>query len=234
MKRSYTAIGFLLAGVWGVSFGQSSVTLEKIMRYPKYSFSDTVHLKSIPKEELYSRAWSWFDEQAKTDPHFLEEANMRHGRFTGTSSIRFESRMKGGSEFVKGKIFFLVKVTVSDDYYVYEFTDFIHQGRITFNTLTSAPKYPYRTVADKDWHNMMWEEMKISVKDQIYPMIGNLRASMQKESGKFEELLVHRTSEIPLEKLQNAEISKVSGNKKTETRKEKPKGSKNTAAKRKK
>lgn len=234
MKSNNTTVILFLLCAYGVSFGQSSVTLEKIMRYPKYSFSDTVRLANIPKEELYSRAWNWFDEQTKTDPHFLEEANMRHGRFTGTSSIRFESRMKGGSEFVKGKIFFLVKITVSDDFYVYEFTDFIHQGRITFNTITSAPKYPYRTVADKDWHNMMWEEMKVSVKDQIYPMIGNLRASMQKESGKFEELLVHRTSEIPLEKLQNAEISKVSGNKKTETRKEKPKGSKNTAAKRKK
>lgn len=221
MKVSHTVLACLFACTGGISFGQSSVTLEKILRYPKYSFSDTVRLDNVPKEELYNRAWNWFNEQAKTDPHFLEEASMRHGRFTGTTSIRFESKTKGGSEFVKGKIFFLVKITVADDYYVYDFTDFIHQGRITFNTITTAPKYPYRTVAGQEWHNMLWEEMKISIKDQIYPMIGNLRASMQKESSKFEELLVQRTAEIPLEKLQNAEIGKPSEKRKTENAKEK-------------
>lgn len=225
MTRNSTANRLLpafLLSVWlcGVCFGQPSATTAKSMPYPKYSFTDTVRMENVPKEELYSRAWRWFDEQTKTDPHFLEEANMRQGRFTGTTGLPFQSKHKGGNDFVKGKIFFLVKVTVGDDYYVYEFTDFIHQGRITFNTITTAPKYPYRTASNKDWHNMVWEEIKVTIKDYTYPMVGNLRASMRKESDNFEELVAQRNAEISLEQLQNAEIGKPAGNGKAPAQKD--------------
>lgn len=188
-----------------LSFGQT-VTMEKLLKYPKYTFTDTVRMKDIPQEELYARAWGWFNEQSKTDAKFFEEANKRYGRFTGTSSIVFQSKTKGGSDFVKGKIYFLVRVYVQDDYYVYEITDFVHQGRITFNTLTNAPKYPYRPIANQEWHNMVWEEMKVTVKDNVYPLIGSLRASMQKESEQFTQIVSRKNSEIPLEELHNADI----------------------------
>ncbi len=218
MKKRITVF-FALLGIPFLSFAQT-VTMEKILQYPKYTFTDTVRIAGIPEEELYVRAWNWFNEQSKTDAKFLEEANKRYGRFVGTTSIPFQSKTKGGSEFVKGKIFYLVKVHVHDDYYVYEFTDFVHQARLTFNTLTTAPKYPYRPTVNQEWHNMVWAELKVTVKDNIYPMIGSLRASMQKESNQFSQIVSRKNSEIPLEELHNADIKFPSN--KPEESKEKP------------
>ncbi len=202
-KRFFTVCASLL--LYTAAVGQTSVTMS--LTHPKYSFTDTVRMVGVPSEELYSRAWRWFEEQSKTDPHFLEEANTRQKYFVGTSSFYFQSKNKAGNEFVKGKIYYLVKIRIHEGYYVYEFTDFIHQGRITFNTITTAPKYPYRPLADKEWRNMVWNELKESLKDNMFPIIGSLRASMQRPTEKFTEIVAHRNSEIPLEDLHKAVIT---------------------------
>ncbi|MDJ1479080.1 DUF4468 domain-containing protein [Cytophagaceae bacterium YF14B1] len=222
MKKNLLAFGFILYTSI-LSFGQSSVTMQKILQYPKYTFSDTVRMTNVPQEELYARAWNWFNEQTKTDINFFEEANKRYGRFTGTSKIPFQSKIAAGNDYVKGKIYFMVRIFVHEGYYIYEFTDFVHQGRLTFNTITTAPKYPYRPMADKDWHNMVWEEMKVTVKDHIYPMVGSLRASMQKESDQFGQIVSQRDAEIPLEELHNADIKTLVPSKAEDPLKNKPK-----------
>jgi hypothetical protein len=64
-------------------------------------------------------------------------------------------------------------------------------------------------LAGRDWHDMVWEEMKETVKDHVYPLIGSLRANMQKESAEFEHILSRRNAEIPLEDLQNLDLEKT-------------------------
>jgi len=213
--KKYFSILVVAVLFHGLAFGQSAVPMSKIKQYPKYTFTDTVRMKGVPQEELYARAWNWFNDQTKTDPSFFEEAHIGSGRFAGTSSLPFRSKLSGGNDFVRGKIYFLVHVHVHDQYYVYEFTDFVHQARLTFNTLTTSPKYPYRPVANKDWHNMVWEEIKISVKDYTYPLIGSLRASMQKESEQFAKILSQQPVEISLEELHNADVQKLISTPKT-------------------
>lgn len=205
-KQFFVSLAVLFS-FCATSFGQEQATAAR--RYPAYAFTDTVRLKNVPQEEMYNRAWNWFEAQAKTDSRFIEEANPRHGRFIGTTGIPFQSKYPGGSDFVRGKIYFIVRVHVHDDYYVYEFTNFVHEGRMTFNTLTTAPRYPYRHLAGRDWHDMVWEEMKETVKDHVYPLIGSLRANMQKESAEFEHILSRRNAEIPLEDLQNLDLEKT-------------------------
>ena len=186
MKRSFTLLFFLLL-IYPLQAQTARNSPAADAAYQKFALRDTIQLDGVPRDELYSRAWRWFSEISQKAPSLLEEANKRYGRFTGTCSISFASRQTGGAEHVKGRIYYNFTVYVEDDFYVYELTDFTHVARLPFNTLTTHQRYPYRVVANEEWHTLIWQEMKDKIQKELQPMVESLKTDMQVETEKFDE-----------------------------------------------
>lgn len=186
MRRSFTILFFLLV-TYPVSAQDAGNKQSAEPAYHKFAIRDTVPMPDIPRDELYSRAWRWFSEVSKKVPSLLEEANKRDGRFTGTSSLSFSTQQNGGSDHVKGRIYYNFNVYVEDDFYVVELTDFTHTARLPFNTITTHSKYPYRLVANEEWHTLVWQEMKDKIIQELQPMVDNLKTDMVTETDRFEE-----------------------------------------------
>ncbi len=190
MRTSFTLFLLLLSFTLRVS----AQTAPSIAAHLKFALRDTVPMADLPRDELYSRAWRWFSEASQKVPSLLEEANKRDGRFTGTSSVNFESKLNGGSDYVKGRIYYNFTVFVEDGFYTYELTDFTHVARISFNTLTIHPRYPYRTVANEEWHTLVWQEMKDKITAELKPMIESLQAGMDVETDKLDQYKAIRST----------------------------------------
>jgi hypothetical protein len=186
MRRSFTLL-FLLLLIYPLQAQNARNLPAAGPVYQKFAIRDTIGMQDVPRDELYSRAWRWFAEVSKKVPSLLEEANKRYGRFTGTSSFSFSSGQNGGSEHVKGRIYYNFTVYVEDDFYVYELTDFTHVARLPFNTITTHEKYPYRVVANEEWHTLVWQEMKDKINKELQPMVESLKADMLIETERFEE-----------------------------------------------
>jgi hypothetical protein len=180
MRKIFTLL--MLWATCAVGFSQTPAPNP----YTKFSLTDTVRMNGILRDELYSRAWNWFQKASATKPNLLEEANKKYGRFRGVTEIPYDLQKGGvGNNFVKGKIYYAINVVVADDYYVYEFTDFTHLARISFDLLTTSPIYPYPNGnANKDWYTLVWQNMKNNVRNQVNPVIADLRLGMQKETEK--------------------------------------------------
>jgi hypothetical protein len=192
MRKTFT-IFFLLLSFYRVT-AQTPGPTTLPAGHPKYALRDTIPMGDAPRDELYSRAWRWFKEASQNVPSLLEEANRRYGRFTGTASLPFSTRQGGGNEYVKGRIFFNFTVRVEDGFYTYEVTDFTHVARLSFNVLTTHPRYPYRAVADESWHSLVWQEMKDKVNAELAPMVESLKTAMRIETEKLEEYKAIRAS----------------------------------------
>lgn len=193
MRKSFTVFFLLLLSTCRV-VAQAPNLSQTPAAHLKYALRDTIPLGDAPRDELYSRAWRWFREASQNVPSLLEEANRRYGRFTGTASLPFTTRQRGGNEYVKGRIYFNFIVRVEDGYYTYEVTDFTHVARLSFNILTTHPRYPYRTVADEEWHSLVWQEMKDKVNTELKPMVESLEAAMRIQTEKLEEYKAIRAS----------------------------------------
>jgi hypothetical protein len=193
MRKSFTIFFFLFLSCYRVT-AQTSVPSQTPAGHLKYALRDTVTMDDAPRDELYSRAWRWFSDAARNVPSLLEEANRRYGRFSGTASLPFSTRQGGGNEYVKGRIYFNFTVRVEDGFYTYEVTDFTHVARLSFNTLTTHDRYPYRAVADEEWHSLVWQEMKDKVNAELEPMVESLKAAMRIQTEKLEEYKAIRAS----------------------------------------
>ncbi len=193
MRKSFTIFFLLLLSCHWVT-AQTPGSPRAPAAPLKYTLRDTIPMDDAPRDELYSRAWRWFSDAARNVPSLLEEANRRYGRFTGTASLPFSTRQGGGNENVKGRIYFNLTVQVEDGFYTYEVTDFTHVARLSFNVLTTHPRYPYRTVADEEWHSLVWQEMKDKVNAELKPMVESLKATMRIETEKLEEYKAIRAS----------------------------------------
>jgi|GEM_PF-3564995 len=192
MRKSFT-IFFLLLSCYRAA-AQTAPSTEVPAVHRKLALRDTIRMDDAPRDELYSRAWRWFSDASRNVPSLLEEANRRYGRFTGTASLPFSTRQGGGSEYVKGRIYFNFTVRVEDGFYTYELTDFTHVARLSFNTLTTHDRYPYRTAADAEWHSRVWQEMKAKVITELKPMVESLKAAMRIQTEKLEEYKAIRAS----------------------------------------
>jgi hypothetical protein len=193
MRKSYTVFFLLLLSCYPIK-AQTPVPSQVPAAHLKYALRDTIPMGDAPRDELYSRAWRWFSDAARNVPSLLEEANRRYGRFTGTASLPFSTRQGGGNEYVKGRIYFNFIVRVEDGFYTYEVTDFTHVARLSFNILTIHPRYPYRTVADEEWHSLVWQEMKDKVNAELKPMVESLKAAMHIQTEKLDEYKAIRAS----------------------------------------
>ncbi len=192
MRKSFT-IFFLLLSFYRAT-AQAPDPAGSPAGHLKYALRDTIPMGDAPRDELYSRAWRWFKEASQNVPSLLEEANRRYGRFTGTASLPFSTRQGGSNEYVKGRIFFNFTVRVEDGFYTYEVTDFTHVARLSFNVLTTHPRYPYRAVADEAWHSLVWQEMKDKVNGELAPMVESLKTAMRLETEKLDEYKAIRAS----------------------------------------
>ncbi len=184
MKQLFTAFLFSLLFLTA-TYGQQKGTENNQEPFRKFVIRDSIAMSGVPRDELYSRSWRWFEEVAKTNPSLLKEANKRWGRFTGTPYFTFISKLNGGSDYVKGKIYYSMRVYVENEYYICEFTDFTHLARISFNTITTHSDYPYRVVVNKEWHDLVWREMKEQSQKEAAAWFTSLKGAMEKETEKF-------------------------------------------------
>lgn len=185
MKQIFTAL--LICLIFATpGFSQQSATSPFDQPVTKFVVRDTIFLPGIPRDELYSRAWNWFESINQSNPAFMKEANKRLGRFTGTNHFTFNSKISGGSDYVKGKIYYSLQVYVDNEYFVYELSDFTHLARISFNIITTDYHYPYKLAANKEWHDRVWQEMKEQSRREAVAVLVRLKEGMAKKTDKYD------------------------------------------------
>jgi len=141
---------------------------------------------SIKKEELFSRARSWFNSSFNKSQNVLNIQDKESGELSGTAIIRYVPNVYVGSSVTTGKISYVISVKVKDGRYKYQVTDFIHYGSpssieraCNFDLIMKTdtfPRDPYN--GQKRWCDKVWADIRKQIDSSIQPLIFSLKTNM--------------------------------------------------------
>ncbi len=159
------------------------------------SFSAAVQTDSADtKEKLLDSAKVWFGVYFKDTKAVLKGADTKTGKLTGTGSLKFSSSNFVGSNATKGTIWFDVIIQCHTGGYIYELTNFKHEGTagtdarygnypaVSFGLLTMDSVCPPKLMPkeDKRWRDSLWKELRQNAYLESYILADDLKQAMHR------------------------------------------------------
>ena len=172
MKKIIMASLFAL--VAAVGFGQETLT-----------YTDVVSVEGIPQKELYNRAKIWLAETYNSAQDVIQMDDKEAGILIGHATMKFTSNIFSGSGMTKGYINYKIKISVKDNKYKYEFTDYIHKANnfnqfpVSFGKITIEKECPIHIpMTTKGWRNKVWKDMNMQINSNVTLLIESLNKKM--------------------------------------------------------
>ena len=129
----------------------------------------------VSKEKLYKKAKSWLNGE---DDVKLDRWNDDALKLEATRTMHYENSLvlenivlsPNAAKRTKGKMTYVIKISVSDGKVRIEFTTFNHEaeynryGQISFGTILTNDKAPLgKCFEDTKWCNAVWNDMKSKI-----------------------------------------------------------------------
>lgn len=163
---------------------------------PMY-FSEVVKVDSTTnKEELFSRARSWFSSHYIDSKAALDVQDKETGELLGNGSMDVMAIQTGSNQFPYGIVTYNFKIIVKDGRYKYEFSNFIHKqvtyelGYIDYGLLTTsttAPEGKRCPLCGDKINNKCWNSIRENVIKKMESHIASLKSEMLQNIGAKKE-----------------------------------------------
>lgn len=164
---------YLLLAVW------LCASLAGYAQKNSFLYSDVVTQDGVNKEELYSRAKSWFTRMNANSGKAIQVDNEKDGVIEGNTSFPFD-----GADCLRGRIYYTIKVLIKDGKYKYEVTGFTHKAydaACSFGLITTdeeAPKIPPKV--NPGTAGSAWKTMREKLGTYALSSIASLNYAMDK------------------------------------------------------
>lgn len=134
------------------------------------NFRGEVKVEDTNQQQLYQRLLTWHNENLPEES--LQKVDRKNGEFSGTSFMHYTSKINAASDLTQGFVLYDFKVQVTDNGFQYVLTNFRHEGKIKFHTLTAAHSFPYKiTPVEKPWYDLVWKDIKQQVSQEMPKML---------------------------------------------------------------
>ncbi len=145
------------------------------------AFTGEVTVGKLEKEDMFKRMLAWHQDNLPKEA--LRETNESTGELKGTSFLRYTSHVNAASDLTQGYILYDFKITATENGFHYVMTNFRHEARIKFHTLTNYPCFPYKiNTVEKPWYDLVWKDLKAQINQHIPKMIATMKEVAEKES----------------------------------------------------
>jgi len=146
------------------------------------SYTKEITVAGKDKDKLYKRAKSWLNSE---DIVTITKWNDAEGKIEATATMPYKNDVvveeiqisPNAALRTKGKITFAIKVTVTNNKVIIEFTNFVHQaeqsrfGQVSFGQVITNDKPPLgKCFEDAKWCNAVWLDMKAKIVAQYQLM----------------------------------------------------------------
>jgi|SRR5690554_1675105 len=149
-------------------------------------FAEVVLVEGAAKSELFERATIWFNtnQRSTIGDVVLKHSNEELGELVGEARINYTTNKNEEFKIANGYIEYTIKISVSDEVYNFEFSNFIHhvdeltEKSINFDLLTYEETYPNSNNVDSKLVNKIWNDIKLKVINNSSSLIENLKKTM--------------------------------------------------------
>lgn len=151
------------------------------------AFREAVSVQGVPKDQLFQRAKTWFNEASKSTKLFLKTEDKEKGELTGKGVLT--TKLNVGNKPVDSRISYDLYVKVINGRYLILTSNFVHeyinQEFSGFGLLTSSGNSPVKLANHTPQAmNEMWDQVKQEVVLRIEPLMDKLQVAMkQKPAG---------------------------------------------------
>lgn len=156
------------------------------------SYSGVKEVPSATKEQLFTRARSWFNNSFKSSKDVIQVADKESGELSGKGIVKLKATYKylGKQQVQPVHAEFTVSVWVKDGKYKYEIKDFdtdnVLNNNYDFGLLTTAdkttvkwPMMPQRTMQE------MWVSVKRDAATEAELLAASLDKAMKSDTGNW-------------------------------------------------
>ncbi len=170
MKRLILIVGMMLA-----ANAPAMAQITELMH-----FSGAVTVGETDKMELQRRVRTWLREGMPEE--YLEKNTAKENAISGTSFLRYDSKVPAASNMTHGSVMYDFEITVSDQGITYLFTNFRHEGKIKFHAITDANHFPHKIQAvEKPWYDLVWRDIKQQLNHRIPQMLETMQQAAKNE-----------------------------------------------------
>lgn len=148
------------------------------------TYSEVIKVDSVSKDQLYSRAKSWFADSYRSANDVIQMASRADGQIIGKANLKYAPSVFMSSDAIRGYIRYTIKIFVKDGRYKYSITDFRHDpsynryGNENFGLITTDEVNPNPNQWAVKWSNKVWLDMKTQIADHVRPLISSMKAGM--------------------------------------------------------
>ena len=168
---------FLLSVAFALITGLAAMAQQAEMIF----FAGEVTVPKVRKSELYQRMLLWC--QDNTPHEGLKNADEETGELKGTSFLPYTSNVHAASDLTQGYVLYDFKVVATETGFRYMLTNFRHEAKIKFHTITAASGFPYKiSTVEKPWYDLVWKDIKQNLNQQVPRMMAELKAATQNPS----------------------------------------------------
>ncbi len=172
MKRYILGVWVLLLGCLTGRAQQAELII---------TFAGAITVENLEKEELFKRMLTFHQENMPEEA--LRQADKETGELKGTSFLRYTSSTTAASDLTKGYILYDFEVTVTENGFRYAMTNFRHEAKVKFHTITSYPNFPYKISAvEKPWYDLVWKDIKQQLSQQVPKLIDTMKEAAENGS----------------------------------------------------
>lgn len=152
------------------------------------SYSDVIHVDSVTRDQLFSRAQIWVNDAFRSGKDVTQLADKQNGTLTGTANMKILFKIRKGTW--PALVTFSFKILVKDGKYKYVFDNFNDEGIVNasnpqangitaFGLLTSSPTTDHKEpMTSKETVNKSWNSVKEDVDKHMMIMISSLKSAM--------------------------------------------------------
>ncbi len=145
------------------------------------SFAGETPVGNLDKDEVFKRMLVWHQQNMPKDA--LREINEAKSELKGTSFLRYTSNVSAAGNLTQGYILYDFKVVAVENGFRFILTNFRHDAKIKFHTLTTYPNFPYKiSTVEKPWYDLVWKDLKLQLNQQVPKMLATLTESIKNET----------------------------------------------------
>ncbi len=166
----------IIFSLWVALVASLSVMAQKV---ELFNYTGEVSVGELNKQQIVQYVLDWQRKHLPKDA--ILKYNEHTSELTGTAFVWYDSKIHAANDLTKGYIVYDFKIVATDKGFQYKLTNFRHEAKIKFHTLTTAHSFPYKiNVVEKPWYDMVWKDIKRQLDDQMPKMINTLKDATEK------------------------------------------------------
>lgn len=166
----------IIFSVWMALVTSVSVMAQKA---ELFAYTGEVLVGETTKQEVMKHVLQWQTKYLPKDA--IIKYNDKSSEVTGTSFVWYESTINAANDLTKGFILYDFKIVATNNGFQYTLTNFRHEAKIKFHTLTTAHAFPYKiNVVEKPWYDLVWKDIKHQLDARMPDMIIKIKDATEK------------------------------------------------------